>query len=263
MNLTLVRHGNTNGNRRWLVEGTTDTPLNAAGKYQAEMVAVRLRNEDFDQVCSSDLSRAFDTASAIVRSNYSFNDEKKIERCQALRERHFGIAETTMILQHRENAKRVGFKGRGELTKFVPEGGESDSDVRKRVETFLKYLLECRATLKTPDWKVLIVSHGITMREIVRCLVEDHGCTGIPNELMKNGTSLARTPNTGVWQFSLNINSTNGHVTSGMCTIFQCKRHLESSNALIRKLMDFQKGVIEFLELLLAIFLFLLSKLGL
>ena len=184
IHLIIVRHGNTNGNRRWLVEGNTDTPLNSNGKYQAELVAERLKNEHFNQIFSSDQSRAFDTATAILKVNNSgFSDETRIEKCSSLRERHFGIAEKTMILQHRENAKKAGFKSTDQLTHYVPEGGESDSDVRKRVGIFLQKLFANRTKLakfKNPEWKVLIVSHGLTIREIIRCLVEDHGCTGIP-----------------------------------------------------------------------------------
>ena len=90
LDLILVRHGNTNGNRRWMVEGSTDTPLNSNGKYQAKLVAARFRSRHIDQVCSSDLSRAYDTASAIVRENQHFVNESKIEKYTTLQERHFG-----------------------------------------------------------------------------------------------------------------------------------------------------------------------------
>ena len=262
IHLTLVRHGNTNANRRWLVDGNNHTPLNSNGKREAQLVGQRLKTEHFDQVCSSDLSRAFETAVFIVKENYSFNDESKIEKHTQLRERHFGVAEKTMILQHRENAKKAGFIGL-ELTKYVPEGGESDADVRKRVAIFLKKLLEQRCKVEKSDWRVLITSHGITMRKIVRCLIEDYGCIGISNEIMRNGRRLAKTPNTGITKFSLVLDNKIGHVIRGECTLFQCKHHLESSNELLRKIGSFQQRIIEFLEFMLAVFLFFLTKLGL
>ena len=264
IHLTLVRHGKTNGNSRWMVEGNTGSPLNSTGKYEAELVAKRLKNEHFNQICSSDLSRAFETATAILKENTSgFNDELRIEKCRELRERHFGVAEGTMILQHRKNAKRAGFKTRAELTKYVPEGGESDSDVRKRVAIFLKNLFANRTKLQNTEWNVLIVSHGITMRELIRCLVEDHGCTGIADEIMQDGMRLAKSPNTGVTKFSLILNPKNSSVISGKCTLFQCKRHLESSYEVVTKLISFRRTIIYYVEFFFAIFLYLLSKLGL
>jgi broad specificity phosphatase PhoE len=262
IHLTIVRHGNTNGNRRWLVEGNTDTLLNSSGRYQAELVAERLKNEHFNQICSSDQSRAFDTAITILKEGL----KTRIEKCPRLRERHFGVAEKTMMLQHRENAKKEGFKTTDQLTHYVPEGGESDNDVRKRVGLFLENLFANRTKLakfKNPEWKVLIVSHGLTIREIIRCLVQDHGCTGISDEIMQDGMRLAKSPNTGVTQFSLKLDQENGRVTSGHCTLLQCKRHLQSSYKLVTKLTSAHQTVIYYLELLLAIFLYLLSKLGL
>ena len=264
IHFTLVRHGKTIGNSRWMVEGNTGSPLNSTGKYEAELVAERLKNEHFNQICSSDLSRAFETATTILTGNNSrISDETRVEKCRELRERHFGVAEGTMILKHRKNAKRAGFKTRAELTKYVPEGGESDNDVRKRVFIFLKNLFANRNKLQNPEWNVLIVSHGIIMREIIRCLVEDHGCTGISDEIMQDGMRLARSPNTGVTQFSLILDPKNDSVISGKCTLFQCKRHLESSYELVTKILSFRQSIIYYLELLSAIFFYLLTKFGL
>ena len=66
----------------------------------------------------------------------------RIEKYPELRERHFGVAEKTMILQHYSNAKKAGFKNRYEMTGYVPEGAESDEDVRRRVALFIKNLVE-------------------------------------------------------------------------------------------------------------------------
>ena len=262
LDLILVRHGNTNGNRRWMVEGSTDTPLNSTGQYQAKLVAARFRSRHIDQVCSSDLSRAYDTASAIVRENQHFTDESMIEKYASLQERHFGVAEKSMILQHYHNAKIAGFTRR-ELTHYVPEGGESDDDVRRRVAAFLNNLFKKRIEINSSEWTVVVVSHGITMREIVRCLVEDYNCSGISKEVMSNGRKLAKTPNTGVTEFSLILNKNSGEQIRGDCTAFQSKTHLEFSNGMMEKMALFLQNIIYYLEFLLALFLYFLSKLHL
>ena len=101
------------------------------------------------------------------------------------------------------------------------------------------------------------------MREIIRCLVEDHGCAGISDEIMRDGMRLAKSPNTGVTKFSLILDPKNGSVMSGKCTLLQCKRHLESSYELVTKIISLRQAIIYYLEFLLAIFLYLLSKFGL
>ena len=262
LDLILVRHGNTNGNRRWMVEGSTDTPLNSTGRYQAKLVAARFRSRQIDQVCSSDLSRAYDTASAIVRENQHFTNESSIEKYASLQERYFGVAEKSMIFQHYHNAKQAGFTRRT-LTHYVPKGGESDDDVRTRVSAFLNDLFNKRIEITSSEWTVVVVSHGITMREIVRCLVEDHGCSGISKEVMSNGRRLAKTPNTGVTEFSLILDKNSGEVMRGDCTVFQSKSHLEFSNEMIQKLASFQQSIIYYLEFMFALFLYFLSKLHL
>ena len=263
MHLTIVRHGNTNDNNRWRVAGNTDSPLNSTGQYQAKLVAARLQNEHFDQVCTSDLSRAYNTAATIVKLNKSFNDEKRIEKHPELRERHFGVAEKSMILQHYKNAKKAGFKNRFEMTGFVPEGGESDEDVNRRMSIFVKKLIEKRLKMENPNWRVLITSHGITMRELFTCLVKEHGCSGISDEIIRNKYTLAKSPNTAVTEFTLNIDRKSGKIVEGKCTLLKCKKHLESSNEIINRIVSYQEKIVYYFQFFLAIFLYYLSKLGL
>lgn len=54
----LVRHGETDANRKHIIQGQMDTPLNDRGVQQAETVARALRSIPFDTAYSSDLSRA-------------------------------------------------------------------------------------------------------------------------------------------------------------------------------------------------------------
>ena len=53
-----VRHGETDENRRGLIQGHLDTDLNAIGLEQSEVVAKELQSVPFDEVFSSDLKRA-------------------------------------------------------------------------------------------------------------------------------------------------------------------------------------------------------------
>lgn len=64
--LLLVRHGRTEGNRRQILQGTSDLPLDGLGLRQAERIAMRLELEPpADLLLSSPLSRALTTARII------------------------------------------------------------------------------------------------------------------------------------------------------------------------------------------------------
>lgn len=58
LRIYLVRHGETDANRKGVIQGQLDTQLNELGKRQAELVALRLRSISLDVALTSDLSRA-------------------------------------------------------------------------------------------------------------------------------------------------------------------------------------------------------------
>ena len=66
MRLYLVRHGETESNRRGLALGQDDVPLNEHGLWQAKRVGRALASEPLVAVYSSPLRRAQDTAQAVA-----------------------------------------------------------------------------------------------------------------------------------------------------------------------------------------------------
>lgn len=60
--LILIRHGETDWNRRHCFQGQIDVPLNAFGLVQAKRLAQRLALESIDAIVCSDLARARQTA---------------------------------------------------------------------------------------------------------------------------------------------------------------------------------------------------------
>jgi broad specificity phosphatase PhoE len=65
--LIIFRHGETDWNRERRAMGTTDIPLNAVGKQQAEILAARLARERIDALYTSQLTRAKETMDAVAR----------------------------------------------------------------------------------------------------------------------------------------------------------------------------------------------------
>ena len=63
----LVRHGETEANRKGIIQGQLDTSLNETGIRQAQNVARALQTIPFKKAYSSDLSRAADVGTQFTR----------------------------------------------------------------------------------------------------------------------------------------------------------------------------------------------------
>lgn len=158
--LTIVRHGETTANALSIIQGQTDVPLNECGIQQAARVAEALKDEKFDAVYSSDLSRAMITARAIV-------PEGKITELAILREWHLGFWQGKNLneIQREYPQEYAGFC-RGEADLRIP-GGETQNELRKRIEDFLDSLLK-----NHPEGgKILMVSHGGVIRTLFPILM--------------------------------------------------------------------------------------------
>ena len=88
-NIILIRHGQTDANRQYLIQGRIDNPLNSTGIDQARATAHYLKNHaiDFDCVYSSPLERAVTTAQTILDI---INPDMDIITHDGLIERDFG-----------------------------------------------------------------------------------------------------------------------------------------------------------------------------
>ncbi len=67
MEITVVRHGQSESNRSGLWQGQGDSPLSDEGHVQVAALAARLENRHYDLVVASDLQRASHTAAALAR----------------------------------------------------------------------------------------------------------------------------------------------------------------------------------------------------
>ncbi|KAK0551427.1 hypothetical protein OC846_003297 [Tilletia horrida] len=92
LRVLLVRHGETNENVAGIIQGQLDTDLNPHGRAQAQCVAQALADEQIDEVYTSSLRRAVDTATAIHQANKSIQ-QRGIPLLQEprLMERYFGV----------------------------------------------------------------------------------------------------------------------------------------------------------------------------
>ena len=65
MEITVVRHGQSESNRSGLWQGQGDSPLSEEGRLQAGALAYRLDGHHYDLIVASDLQRAVHTAETL------------------------------------------------------------------------------------------------------------------------------------------------------------------------------------------------------
>ena len=146
--LGLLRHGQTDWNINFLLQGVTDIPMNQTGIEQVKLAAQAIRAEDWDVVLTSPLSRARQTAE-IIASQHGYTE---IIEQELLIERSFGEAEGLSHDQWRAKYSNLD----------VIPGGESRTQLADRsmllLETISKELVGKR---------VLAVSHGALIRALI------------------------------------------------------------------------------------------------
>ena len=142
-----MRHGQTDWNIDFRLQGVTDIPLNETGLQQAQIAASVLKSDDWDFIASSPLTRARQTAEIVAAKL----EIAEVAIQELLLERSFGEAEG---MTH-EEWKR-------DFPDGMPPGGESLAELRKRADLLLVEMLEVfRGT------RVLAISHGALIRKLL------------------------------------------------------------------------------------------------
>ncbi|GAA5987170.1 hypothetical protein JCM11641_002154 [Rhodosporidiobolus odoratus] len=159
--VTILRHGETDYNRAGIIQGHLDVPLNEAGEAQAKVTARWYREQgiQFDEAWSSDLGRAKKTAGLVLEQQKEPVTSQQDER---IRERHLGNLQ----------GKRRGEPGTDSSTV------EPIPILRARLWSFWHDLLSIRSMshLSSPasePRQILCVSHGASIREFIRSIVEE------------------------------------------------------------------------------------------
>lgn len=156
----LIRHGETEWNRKGLIQGHTNNPLNKTGEEQAKKLAKKLKKINFVSIYSSDLLRAKKTAEIIAQSI-----KLPIIINPFLRERDFGPfegkSESLLDIWRKKlthNMAKLTIQEK-ELIKKIKNKIESDKKMMKRFIPYLKKLAQ-----KHQGKNVLIITHGGILR---------------------------------------------------------------------------------------------------
>jgi broad specificity phosphatase PhoE len=153
----LIRHGETDANKQFIVQGRMDNPLNANGIEQAKKTGEYLKahQEHFDLIVASPLKRAYDTAKIICKT---LGDQKTVLTHAGFVERNFGDFDGKRI--DAEYSHRV-------INDEIPNM-ELNADLEKRVLTALKEVCH-----RYSNKKILIVAHSHVIKAILVKLIDD------------------------------------------------------------------------------------------
>ncbi|KAI0345274.1 phosphoglycerate mutase-like protein, partial [Trametopsis cervina] len=165
----IVRHGETAENRAMIMQGQRDTALNAAGLEQAQLTANALEHVPFVAGYSSDLSRASQTAQAILSKHAGV----ALQQYPALRERYMGDMEGQHIGAWQgavpaNMEKSVAFSARA--------AAWWDEVILGHVNSILAQSKDAAQDQDEADAEpanVLVVSHGGLMHVLLQDLIDN------------------------------------------------------------------------------------------
>jgi 2,3-bisphosphoglycerate-dependent phosphoglycerate mutase len=168
--ITLLRHGESEGNANDLIQGQSDYPLTPRGIQQASTLAARwqtlqssLDGPLFAAILASPLTRARQTAEIIAAAL-----NQPVEQDPIWVERGFGVLDGMALDEILKRDPPVDFHH-----PYEPpgEGGESSVDL------FLRASQALRSLILRPPGRYLIVSHGAILNMVVYAIlgITPHG----------------------------------------------------------------------------------------
>jgi bisphosphoglycerate-dependent phosphoglycerate mutase len=153
----VFRHGQTSFNRDNKFTGWIDSKLTSAGKEDAEIIALRLKNEKFGIAIHTSLSRSKDTLKEVLK----FHKNIKLIEDDRMIERNYGklCGKTHLEAVKKFSLEKYdlwhrGFNGR-------PPKGESFADVEKRVKSFI---IDLKKLANKEQTNIAISAHGNSIR---------------------------------------------------------------------------------------------------
>lgn len=155
LRLYLTRHGQTQSNLNKIMQGWHNSELTELGKNQAKKLHKRIKHIDFEEVYSSPLKRAIDTAKIV-------SGRENIKTIDNLKEIGLGVWES----KTQESIKKTHtdlFNNFWEYPHiFKAEEGESFHDVKERAKKAINVIIS-----KHDEGNVLIVTHAAILNVIM------------------------------------------------------------------------------------------------
>nr|WP_286177764.1 glucosyl-3-phosphoglycerate phosphatase [Arthrobacter sp. SLBN-53] len=166
--LVLLRHGQTEWNAGSRMQGQIDIDLTELGRNQAAAAAEVLAKRQPVAIVSSDLRRAWDTATALGdRAGLPVRVD------QRLRETHLGDWQGLTHIEVDERAPGARLAWRDDA-RWAPHGGESRVDVAARSVPLVDELLVAESDWGADgsDRPVVLVAHGGLIAALTGALLD-------------------------------------------------------------------------------------------
>ena len=154
----LIRHGETEWNKQKRLQGHTDVKLSPEGIRQAKLLAENAPFKHVDEIYSSDLSRAFDTAKILA---VKFNT-MPVKPTPELRETNFGEWEGRAISELINESPKAFGKFFTDPERCHPPQGETFLECQARVMIVIRDIIT-----NHDNQNVIVVSHGAVIRLII------------------------------------------------------------------------------------------------
>jgi broad specificity phosphatase PhoE len=154
--LTLLRHGETEGNAQQIFQGQADFPLNSVGRDQAKALSNYWAENQvrFEKIITSPLLRAYETAE-IIAKDLGLPVEENVLLKEVNNGKFAGLNIQKINELHPNREDRIN--------PFTPVGGTGETwfDLYLRAGRLLQYLMD------NPPGRYLIVSHGGTINSLL------------------------------------------------------------------------------------------------
>lgn len=161
MKIYLIRHGETDQNRKYCLQGHSDIELNEYGRKLARKTKEGLEDVDFNLIFTSPLKRAKETAQ-IIRG------EREIPLIEEKRLMEIGFGDYEGLCSKEDNYtipdKDFLFFFKKPECYVTPPGGESLTEVMERTGAFFEELIH------NPEYEektILISTHGCALKAIL------------------------------------------------------------------------------------------------
>lgn len=160
MKIYITRHGETQWNKKGMMQGWRNSDLTEKGIENAKRLGESLKDINFDVIYSSPLDRAIDTAKCI-----NGESNTKIVLVESLKEMGFGIWEGMEHNKIKElhSEQYTNFWERPHLYK-PQENGESFEGLLVRVKKTWDEILKAGGN------NILIVTHAVVLKTLYKIL---------------------------------------------------------------------------------------------
>ncbi|MCD8076528.1 MAG: histidine phosphatase family protein [Lachnospiraceae bacterium] len=217
MRLYIIRHGQTEWNSSYRLQGRTDIPLNESGRELARKTGEALARQGicFERIYTSPLIRARETAELVSKNSIGTELVTPILADWHLQEISFGAMEGERVRDENGvlNVENYIWFFNDPERYIPPEGGESFEALLERTGEFLEILRQealgftevnscdnAAPEKKHSVGNVLISTHGAASRallaNITHCPLRDFWCGGVP----KNCAVTIADLEDGVWK---------------------------------------------------------------